>query len=307
MARAKGFRVVRWELIIPAVTTIVALIIGAEINSIEARRLERQKFQFEVLKFTFSAKDRSERLRMLCDFSTLGFIDDVDRKYARAEIDGRRPCADPLGAATHQPSNAYRELVSEIGDSSTGELSFERGFLKLGGGVAPYLDLSNVPAPARPVTQIKFVSLVSDVPAWTKEVALADNMASTAHIIVGADGRIVQLRNIGDRGDQAPVVIALQNAGELTFDSASRGPMFALKDKFGNIVPRDRGVGFVSGSDTKGRSRFTGPQLSAAAGIAHALCLSWPNATIELQPYVADTLRMQEAAPFSRSACQPTP
>jgi hypothetical protein len=63
------------ELIVPAATTIVALLIGAGINSYETRRLERQKFEFEVQKYTLTATSNpAVRLRLLCQFSEIGFI-----------------------------------------------------------------------------------------------------------------------------------------------------------------------------------------------------------------------------------------
>lgn len=287
---------IRWELLIPTITALLTVIVGSLVNAYQARQLERQKFQFEVIKFTLSAKSEGERVGLLCQFSELGFIDDPNRIYHRHEVDGIRPCENWKENKNSTTSKIFSDLKSQIGIGHNGQITFERGLVKIGGGLSDYRDLTDVQFREMPVETISIISLVSAESAWNIEELKANRAAKSSHIIIQRDGHIVQARNLSDRPLESPITVALQNAGKLTFRTEGKGPMFQLRDQFGRIVPREEGVGFVSGTTTVGRQRFSAAQIAKLDELMEAACMRWPALRVNLESYVSQTLEMQRAA-----------
>lgn len=295
----------RPELLIPAATTILALLLGAAINSYESRRLERQKFEFEVLKYVVGASpEASGRLKLLCQFSNLGFIPDPDRRYHRAEIGGVRVCAANDGMRAPS-AMLVAHLRDEIGvsRSSAGAPTFENGVLKIEGGVG------DVREPTRPIpgyVALRRIEIFSVAAGGEKGVDGVEKAArlARADLIVDRDGEITQLENV--YSGSGVVRLGLLNLGTLHFGTEVRGIGFKLYDRTGRMVPRSEGLAYrQTSTGTEGRHRLTQVQLAATQGLVASLC-SLGRPKVFASHYVSETAAMSSKG-FRFSACKYLP
>ncbi|AQR72382.1 hypothetical protein BXU08_00710 [Sphingomonas sp. LM7] len=288
---------IRLELLIPAATAVITLILGAGLNAIASNRLERQKFQFEVLKYTLNAtKDPVEQLRMLCRFSQIGFISDPSKAYHRAEVDGVRACASSGADRAFVPRRAYDRLAQEIGraNNSAGSIAFEQGFLKIDGALgeirAPETKLITPGLP----TRIEIVAVFAPRKKWDDATIKSVARAATSTVLVRRDGAYIQVANLYS-APGGVVRVGIVNAGPLTFGLEGRGGGLKLYDSGGTTIERSEGFAFKHvGGSTIGRQRFPKVQIEAAQRLVDAVCALAPHAQVAADRYLLETLGLQQ-------------
>jgi hypothetical protein len=269
---------------VPAFTTIVTLLLGAGINAIISAKLERQKFEFQVMSYVLSSgKDAAERTRLLCEFSEQGFIKDPDRRYHRFEINGSRPCRYLSNPPTGEFNldDRHRQLAAQLGAVNKilgGSLSIEDGFLKADGRVGPLFRRKGDRAKAQRITGVAISTFESEMNWNDVQDVTDDARANSYDFIVDRDGSLRQLRNIYVNPNGA-VSIGLLNYGELVPRPGKNGETFNYFGKLSGGRVYDRGdvnVVQLQGGQTRAFERYRRPQLSTLASLVGAICMISP-------------------------------
>lgn len=293
-ARPAKMQTTRWDLVAPALTAIATLALGAALNAWVAHDLERRKFEFEVIKYAIQAPDKREQIALLCRFSDVGMLRETDHQYHRAEIEGARPCAthDLIDGVAFSPADRFAYLSRGLGVRSKGygsSFALEDGFLKLDGGLAPYLAFDGATAFVKPPGGVRVSVFRGSLNRYFYRNTLANSVQNTAHFVIFRDGKVVQLNNLNSRRPNSPVVVLITNAGTVTAGTVVQSGNRAFGGEWGYRVPERSLVQIASGVGEVPAQGISPAQEGALIATISVLCRSGYGA-IAMDAPLADIL-----------------